>query len=180
MKRRVLVLPVAAAIIWGLCEYKLAQKYVRPRTDIVNNGIWRLAPSFEALDANEKVFRLQRYVGRQAMLLVFFDGKHSADQDSTIQKLVANTDQLSRKGYLVIAVSNTLPRFNRKVTLPKQFKLITDFDPLWAAHRIWNTFDEEHERPIPAVFAIDRAGNTYANKEGQPIPLENLDDWLRR
>lgn len=180
MRLRVLVLPLAAAIIYGLCEYKLGMTYVRPRTDQKIVGIWRLAPSFEAMDINGRVFRLQRYIGRQAILLVFFDGTAGPEKDSRLQLLTANKERIDAKGLLVIAVSNALPQKNRQSVVPSNIKLVTDLDPLWAAHRIWNSFDEEAEKPIFGAFAIDRAGNTLATPEGTPIPIENLEEWLRR
>jgi len=180
MRWRVVVLPLAAALIYGVCEYRLSLQTVRSRTDIKWNGQFRLAPSFEATDAQKRPFRLQRYIGRQAILLVFFDGKLGAANDPTIKRLVEQNDQLAAKGVLVIAVSNALPQTNRHVQLPSNFKLITDLDPLWAAHRIWNSFDEEHEQPIAAAYAIDRAGYTFANFDGIPTPIADLDEWLRR
>ena len=93
---------------------------------------------------------------------------------------LANKDRIDSKGLLVIAVSNALPQKNRQSVVPKSIKLVTDLDPLWAAHRIWNSFDEETERPLFQVFAIDRAGNTFATSEGTPIPLENLEEWIHR
>lgn len=180
MRRRLIVLPLAATLIYGLCEYRLSLPTVRARTDMKWNGQWRLAPSFEGLDAQQRPFRLQRYIGRQAILLVFFDGKLGAAKDPTIQRLVEQNDRLVARGLLVIAVSNALPQANRHITLPHNFKLITDLDPLWAAHRIWNCFDEEHEQPITAAYAIDRAGYTFANLDGLPTPIADLNEWLQR
>lgn len=180
MRFRLLVLPIAAAVIYGLCEYKLSMTYEKPRTDFKLMGQYRLAPSFEAIDAGTRGFRLQRYVGRQAMLLVFFDSQLGAAKDPRIKLLVEKNDVIKKKGMQVIAVSNALPQVNRHIELPSNFRLITDLDPLWAAHRIWGCFDEETEKPIFAAFAIDRAGYTFANFDGVPTPISDLEEWLRR
>ena len=172
MRPRLLLLPLAAAIIFGLCEYKLSQTYERANT-AVRSGLQPVrAPAFEGQAIDNTILRIERYVGRQSFFVVFFDANVGADNDANLKHLREHSDQLSKRGLIVIAVSSALPQTHRRLTFPKLFQFVTDLEPLWTAHRRWGCFDEEADAPKSAIFYVDRAGDT-ASRDGLPVPLEN-------
>ena len=174
MRRRALVLPIAAAAIAALCVYRLT------RTEPARSGLLlpperRPAPLFELLDHHspQRVVRLSAYLGRQPVLVVFFNGAAGVDRDSTLQRVRQWHEQIARGGTIVIAVSTALPQENRKIIervgeLP--FVLLSD--PGLDAHRAWGRVEQQTGRPLPAAFLIDRAGQV-AWKGDRPAPLED-------
>lgn len=175
MKPRILVLPVTALLIISAVVWKQQQTY--PPTDprLLRYAL-QPAPSFEATETTETdrsgFFRLERYLGRQALLLVFFDGEAGADASETLQHLRSHAEQIDDRGIMVVGVSSALPQHNEKLDFPDSFRFVTDLPPIWTAHRRWNSFDESTEQPIEKVFFIDRAGNVTVD-DGLPVPLEN-------
>ncbi|MHC4877233.1 MAG: redoxin domain-containing protein [Planctomycetota bacterium] len=175
MKPRILVLPLAAVLILAAVIWKQQQTYLPtdPRLTRYARGP---APSFEATETTETdssgFFRLERYLGRQALLLVFFDGEAGAEASETLQHLRSHADQIDERGIMVVGVSSALPQQNEKLDFPDSFRFVTDLPPIWAAHRRWNCFDESAEQPVSNVFFVDRAGNVPV-EDGLPVPLEN-------
>lgn len=175
MKPRILILPLAGLLIISAVVWKQKQTY--PPTDprLLRYALQR-APSFEATETTETdrsgFFRLERYLGRQALILVFFDGAAGADESVTLQHLRSHADQIDARGIMIVGVSSALPQQNEKLDFPDSFRFVTDLPPIWAAHRRWNCFDEATERPIEKIFFIDRAGNVTVD-DGLPVPLEN-------
>ena len=178
MRLRILVLPLAAAIIAGLVWHKLQQDHSRsPET--TNGQTARIqAPPIEAIDAENSITRLKSFLGRHNLLVVFFDGEAGAGADKTLQHLKQHSAELKAADYHVIAVSSALPQQNRKTGFPPLFHLLTDPAPIWKVHRTWGSacFDEEAGSPRQAVFHIDRAGNVAGTSE--PVPLNNPDQQI--
>ena len=173
MRPRLLLLPLAAAVIYGLCEYKLSQTYERAST-AVRSGLQQMrAPAFEGQAIDNTVLRIERYIGRQTFFVVFFDAQAGAENDIVLKHLREQSEQLSKRGIIVIAVSSALPQTHRQLKFPKAFHFVTDLEPLWLAHRRWGCFDEDAEAPKSAVFYVDRAGDT-ASRDGLPVPLEDV------
>ena len=79
---RVLVLPIAAAVIVGLVVFKLSQP-PQPRSSATFDER-RPAPKFLALDSQNQLVKFERYLGRQEVLLIFFDGEAGADRDPVL------------------------------------------------------------------------------------------------
>lgn len=175
MKPRILVLPLAAALIIAAVVWKQSQTYPPPDPRLTRYAL-RPAPSFEATETTETessgFFRLERYLGRQALLLVFFDGEAGAEASQTLQHLRSHADQIRKRGIMVVAVSSALPQQNEKLEFPDSFRFVTDLPPIWSAHRRWNSFDEANEKPIENVFFINRAGHVTV-EDGLPVPLDN-------
>jgi peroxiredoxin len=178
MRLRILVLPLAAAVITGLVWHKLQQNH-RRSPDTTNGQIARIqAPPIEAIDAGNSITRLKSFLGRHNLLVVFFDGEAGAGVDKTLQHLKQHTAELTAANYHVIAISSALPQQNRTTEFPSLFHLLTDPAPIWKVHREWGSacFDEEAGSPRQAVFHIDRAGNVAGTSE--PIPLDNPDQQI--
>lgn len=172
MNWRVVLLPITAVVIFGLCEYKLSRTYEKVIAPIRSTDPPQRAPSIEAMDESNKFFRIDRYLGRQEFFVVFFDRQAGAAKDANLQHLARHAQQLKRQGMFVIAVSSALPQENRQAALPSSFVFVTDVEPIWAAHQRWGCFDEETERPRSAIYFVDWAGNV-PSKLGLPIPLPN-------
>ena len=178
MNLRILVLPLAAAIIGGMVWRKLQQDHQRNPTTPSATIARMQAPAIEALDKDNSITRLKSFQGRHNLLVVFFDGEVGAGADRTLQHLKSHAAELEAADYHVIAVSSALPQQNRKTDFPPLFHLLTDPAPIWKIHREWGSgsFDVAADQPRQAVFHIDRAGNVAGNAE--PVPLVNPDQQI--
>lgn len=172
MKSRVLVLPLAAVVIFAAVEYRLRMpKTPKPASTFSGSASLQPAPPLEGTDSTNKYFRLQRYLGRQEVFVVFFDRKTGADKDPILKELKKHTETLKRNGIFVVAVSSALPQENRRADFetPIPFVLVTDPDQEWRFHRPWGCLDEESGTVIPNAFYIDRTGK-IASRDGTPKP----------
>ena len=178
MKLRILVLPLAAAIIAGMVWHKLQRDHQRSPTSQQTTTARIQAPPIEALDKDNSITRLKSFQGRHNLLVVFFDGEAGAASDKTLLHLKSHAAELEAADFHVIAVSSALPQQNRNTEFPPLFHLLSDPAPIWKIHRAWGTgsFDKEAELPRQAVFHIDRAGNVAGSSE--PIPLTNPDQQI--
>src|SRR5262249_16421102 len=114
MRRRILVLPLAAVIIAGLVTYKLLQKHPpRPPTLSASPAVFP-APLFQLHDEHSKMFRLARYLGRHKILVVFFDPSAGADQNPQLQLLKQDFAALKSTGAYILAISAATPFANRE------------------------------------------------------------------
>lgn len=173
---RILVLPVAAAIIAGLVMFKLTRP-PQPSSHVLQ-GQFRPAPSFAALDSNNKLMKLDRYLGRHSIVLIFFDGELGADRDSGLQKAREHFDIFTRQNVKVVAVSTALPQQNRQAMkrcgmFP--FPLLSD--PEMLIHQSWGCFDDAQQRTTTGIFVIDRAGQVEWSGQ-KPRPVASLDELL--
>ena len=173
---RILVLPIAAAIIGGLVAFKLTRP---PQSQQgLSQYEVRSAPSFVALDLDNKLFKLDRYIGRHEILLVFFDGELGADHDPLLQQVRDHFADLKRRGIQVVAVSAAIPQLNRQAVQRSgkfPFPLLSDPEDL--IHRLWGLYAEEELRSQTGVFMIDRAGRV-AWSGRSPRPELSLDQIL--
>lgn len=188
MRKRILVLPIGAAIIAALCAYKLTRTYETPAAPAELTSK-RRAPGFVLFDHHKppQSVRLEGYLGRHEILLVFFDSETGFDRDPVLRRLLAQRDELRSSGLVVLAVSTALPQENRKIigqlveadmwepdsSLP--FRVLSDVD--YRVHEDWGRRDAEQQRTRPAAFMIDRAGNLPWN-DGAPQPLAEIDRLL--
>lgn len=78
---------MAAALIAGLVAFKLSQPPQRRSTSMLDER--RPAPKFLALDSDNKLLKFERYLGRQEVLLIFFDGEAGADRDPVLLRATA-------------------------------------------------------------------------------------------
>lgn len=175
-RRRVLVLPIAAAVIVGLVTFKLSQPPQSALDDQREQK--RPAPVFAALDSQNQLVKFERHVGRQEILLVFFDGTAGADRDPILLRIRSGFDRLKRRGIQVLAVSPALPQENRKaVERSGSFPFPLLSDPEFRIHKQWGRLSDDEQQTRTGLFWIDRAGQVAWSTSG-PQPLLNLDVLL--
>ena len=175
-RARVLVLPIAAIIIIGLVVWKSRQPPQAPSTAVLVER--RPAPKFTGLDSHNQLVKIERYLGRHEILLIFFDGEAGADHDPVLMRVRQRFDELKRRGVKVVGVSAAIPQFNRQAAEragPFPFPLLSD--PEFYMHHMWGRYDEDQLRTQTGVFWIDRAGQV-AWSGNSPLPEANLDRIL--
>lgn len=173
---RVLVLPIAAAIIVGLVAFKLSQP-PQPRPSGMIDAR-RPAPKFMALDSNNQLLKFERYLGRHEILLIFFDGDAGADRDPVLLRVREQFPELKRRGVQVVAVSAAIPQYNRQaMERVGKFPFPLLSDPEFFIHQLWGRYDDERLETRTGVFWIDRAGQV-AWSGTAPRPEADLDRVL--
>lgn len=175
-RARILVLPIAALMIFGLVVWKSRQPPQDQSSEVIVER--RLAPKFMGLDSQNKLLKFDRYLGRHEILLVFFDGDLGADHDPVLLRVRQQFEELNRRGVKVVGVSAAIPQFNRQAAErsgPFPFPLLSD--PEFYMHRLWGRYDEDHLRTQTGVFWIDRAGQV-AWSENFPRPETDLERIL--
>lgn len=170
MRLRILVLPLAAIILIITVHYRLSHPPERRTPRLISQMPRHPAPEFEGITAENKPFRLQSYLGRYELLVVFFDGERGAIKDAVLSFLRQHLGALKSSGVMVVAVSTALPQQNREAAFPEPFVFVTDVAPICEAHRRWGCFSEADQKPRGSVFHINRAGQV-ATKGGLPVPL---------
>lgn len=172
----VLLAGVAIAVV---CVWRVATN--RPQNydeQLQAAFVDRPAPDFEALDAENQMFRLQRYLGRHRVLVVFFDAGLTATGDPALQQILAAEAALRRQDVKVVAVSAALPQQNRaafsETGLPG-FPLVTDLE--MKIHERWGRIEPRTGRPLTGVFLIDRKGAVRCFGP-TPQPLDDLTHFL--
>lgn len=179
MRLRTLFLPAAAILLTAVVYYAETRPPVPRVPQVAARGPASRAPDLQGLDSRNDFFRLQRYLGRTALLVVFFDRAAGAQADPTLRFLRDHEAQVRRAGLQIVAVSSALPQENRAAGYPDSFEFVTDVEPIYEAHRRWGCFDEQTDRPVAAAFHIDRAGNV-AKKNDLPVPLISPRDDIAR
>lgn len=173
---RVLALPIAAMVILGLVAFKLSQPPQQWSLTRVEER--RMAPKFLALDSNNELVKIERYLGRQEVLLIFFDAELGADRDPVLLRVRERFADIKRRGVQVVAVSSAIPQYNRQAMKRSgkfPFPLLSD--PEFYIHRMWGRFDEERLQTQTGIFLIDRAGQVPWS-DGVPLPEASLDRVL--
>ncbi len=177
MRPRVLILPLSAVVIAGLCAYKLSQSEEPPDPDrsIV---LTRQAPFFELYNDHKppQLVWLKSYIGRHRIVLVFFDPQTGLKGDPALVWLRRHAGGLHSRNVKVFAISQALPQTHRKMLKAwladdeePPFEFLTDLTG--SAHRAYGRFDEKTKALLTGVFLIDRAGNLPWD-ESHPLPLE--------
>ncbi len=164
---------MAGLVIAGACLWALNRAPTERSGDAVGLE-FRPPPLFELRDQDSRVFRLDRYIGRHSILLVFFDGKQGVEADPHLQIALKHAEAIESAGTKVVAVTTTLPQQNRtEVEIP--FDVLTDL-PLGdgragPVHQAWGATADDG-RPEPKVFVIHRRSRV-AWQGDHPLPLEN-------
>jgi hypothetical protein len=184
MKPRLLFLIAATIGLVVIVEYRLSQPDEGQQLIASDEFPMALAPSFAGYDPEMHLFRLKSYVGRQALFVVFCGEQKDAAADANVIHLTAHQDAVAAKGIRVVVVTRNLPQENRKLNLPAEFDLISDFEQtktgeLFKAHKSFRCFDAQAELPLAKIFFIDRAGNVPVN-EGTPVGLVHPDTDIDR
>ncbi len=162
-------LPIAAIAIVAACWWKLNEQ--RPvRT--ADNDPPRMAPApgFELPDQDSRTLRLERYLHRHPVFLVFFAGE--VGEDRWLKMLAERYATVTSTGTKVVAIGQALPSVNRQAKLP--FDVLTDLVPGNAGsagnvHREWGAIDAEG-KTVPSVFLIT-SGRLVEWGDSRPKPL---------
>jgi peroxiredoxin len=177
MDRRVLLLLISGGVIAGLCAFK-ATRHFAPQTGISSRPIVEPAPEFELYDQSSpsRIVRLEGYLGRERVIVVFFDGHLGAHASTVLDYLRENWTRLRKAEIAVMAVSAALPQENRKEIrrfAEYPFPLLSD--PDFRVHRAWGRWDPATGKPLSGVFCIDRKGwVNWSRETNHPQPA---DDW---
>jgi peroxiredoxin len=190
MRRIFLILPVSAAAICGLVAYKLSRHYepLSPR-DYEKPPP---AARFQLPDEHSRVVRLERYLGRQKILIAFFDGSKGPDRNAIVNSLKDRFADLKQTGAAVLAISAVLPQQNRyganlerhqsanpdpKDELHYPFPLLSDVLE-YDVHKRFGAFDQQSNQPLESLFVVDRLGLVQYSRIGAD-QLGTVDDWIR-
>jgi peroxiredoxin len=131
-------------------------------------------PGFEGLDAHNEMFRLERYLGRHRVLVVFFSAVDTAAADPQLLAIREVFPELERRDVKVVGISTALPQQNRAAMEhagEHPFPLVTDVD--LTIHRRWGRLSAATNEPLSGTFLVDRKGSASALGD-QPRPVENL------
>jgi len=174
--RKLSLVLLAAGVIVAVCGWRLAVNRPQSYSDqLAEARIEISAPDFEALDAHNQMFRLQRYLSRHRVLVVFFSAETTAAGDAALLTIRDAYPALEKAGIKVVGVSQALPQQNRAAMESVgefPFPLVSDVD--LTIHLKWGRIDPESKRPTAGVFLIDRKG-TVLSFGGLPQPVA---DWL--
>jgi peroxiredoxin len=177
MDKRVFILVVAAGVIGGLCAFKLTRHYAPP-TSIAAQTPAAPAPEFELYDQNapSRIVRLEGYLGRQRVIVAFFDGQAGAHASPVLNRLKANWVRLRKADIYVMAISTALPQENRKdIAKYGEFPFPLLSDPDFRVHREWGRFDKSTGKPRAGVFLVNRKGwIAWSRQTDAPQPVQ---DW---
>ncbi len=164
-------LTLAMATTFGAWKWKQDHK-PKPGSSTGSPPVYAVAPLFELPDQKSRMVRLERYVGRHPIILVFFDGEKGADANPWLKALAERYATVQSSGTKVVAITTTLPQKNRAADMP--FDVLTDLKPgditsTGSIHRAWGAVDEKGE-PTPRLFLI-RHDRTVQWGEGRPEPV---------
>jgi peroxiredoxin len=177
MDKRVFLLVLAAGVIGGLCAFKVTRHYTPP-TSVAAQALAAPAPEFELYDQNapSRIVRLEGYLGRQRVIIAFFDGRAGAHASSVLNRLRADWSRLRKADISVMAISTALPQENRKdVAKYGEFPFPLLSDPDFHVHREWGCFDKSTGKPRTGVFLVDRKGwIAWSRQTDAPQPVQ---DW---
>lgn len=190
----ILVIPISAVAIAGLVAYKMTREYAPPAEESAFDV--RPAPLFEIEDQHSRKVRLKSYIGRQKLLIVFFDGSQGPEHSELLSRLRDRFSEIHATGAVVFAISAARPSQNRYGAKLERLKI----DPSGAAaaeqdelrypfpllsdildynvHRKYQAFDERTGQPREAVFVVDRAGLIQFAHLG-PDKLGSAADWVK-
>jgi peroxiredoxin len=175
MRLRLGVVLAVGVGLAGLCAWRMAVN--RPldyAAQLAEAKLPQPAAAFEGLDAHNQMFRLDRYLHRHRVLVVFYSAELTAAEDPALTAVREQFDALDRQDVKVVGVSTALPQENRAAMQPLgefPFPLISDVN--LAIHRAWGRLDSTTQQPLPGVFLIDRKG-TVPGLAGTPQPAENV------
>lgn len=151
-------IPLAALVILAAVGWKLSRQYDPPAAP--ERAYIRQAPVFQLHDESMKLLRLQRYIGRQKILVAFLDAREGVDHSLVAQGIRENWADFERTGGVVIGITAVRPAENRAAigrggAFP--FVLLSDLNQL-EVHRQWGACDEKTDLPREGVVIVDRAG----------------------
>lgn len=178
-RRLYVVLFIGVGII-GLCGWRLSTNRPQSLTEQMQHArVERPAENFEGVDIHNEMFRLERYLGRHRVLVVFFSRDVSAANDPTLLAIREAFPKLTKNDVKVVGVSWALPQENRRaIETAGDFPFPLISDPDFSIHRRWARFDPQTGQPLTGVFLIDRKG-TVPTLGAIPQPAGNVTELLQ-
>lgn len=187
MKRRTQILVAFTVLIAGASCWR----YFNPRPPQsaadVETAFLKPAPTFELFDQKSRLVKLDAFLHRHPILIVFFDGDAGPDASETLRKLRDYYPALKENDVVVLAVSNVLPQQNRARGEPFPFPLLSDIGGAGVRSVVqeWGCAeapDSEGSVEVKeAMFFINRAGFvTWEDNHPRPVekPLELITSLL--
>lgn len=113
----------------------------------------RASPSFELSDQDSHMVRLESYLHRHSVVLVFFDAKKGAAANPWLHTLNMNPDSIESGGIIVFGVSTALPQHNRIAEF--KLPLLSEVNPARPVHKQWGAIDN-NGNTLPKMFYINR------------------------
>lgn len=165
------------AVVWR--ERQLAQW--RQDAPTVRFAPRSLAPRFRLADHHRHVVKFDRFLGRQRVLVVFFDAQLGPLRDPRMSRILECHPTIARMGVEIVGISSATPFANlaaeqeRGEKIP--FPLLTDIDvqsPVnEPVHRLWGRYDEKLGQTKTGLFLVARDGTIALGPDGYPMPVEN-------
>lgn len=118
------------------------------------------APGFDLAETWQTRVRLEDFLGRSNLLLVFHPFAFTDICTEEALDLQENLDEFrnANTAVLLVACEPSATRQAWKEQLGLTYRLGSDFWPHGAAARAYGVFDEESGAPLRGTFLIDRAG----------------------
>jgi len=186
-RKRVLIIPVSAAVIIALCGWRIMNPHGLSLALSQQPEMRQAAPVFQLYDQESTIVNLQAYLHRHRIVIVFFDGQTGPEANETLVTLREYYQALRAENIIVLGVSTALPQENRNnSSQPFPFPVLSDpaASAAESAHRNWGCFIEppsldKPPRTRPGVFLVDRAG--LVAWQGQfPRPESNTSSLVAR
>lgn len=180
MDRRLLFVLFVGIGLFGLCAWRWTTNKPQTLSEQVQRArIERPAENFEGLDIHNQMFRLERYLGRHRVLVVFFSDKETAAKDVNLLAVRDAFPKLTQNDVKVVGVSTALPQDNRRaIETAGEFPFPLVSDPDESIHRKWSRIDPQTQQTRTGVFLIDRKG-TVATLGGIVQPAGNVTELLQ-
>lgn len=174
--RRLIPVLLAGCVIVTLCVWRVsANRPAGYNAMVESTPVWRPAPRFETLDAHNQMFRLERYLGRHRVLVIFVPGRRDA-VESAIRLLRQHLKRLEQLDVKIAFLSPALPQQNREWlaglesnSIPVLTDLQSEIAVRWGAGNLAES----------VTFLVDRKGDV-AWSDGFPQPVGELTVALDR
>lgn len=183
---RIVVLITSAVVILGLCTWRTMIPRQTDQSSMAPQDR-RPAPSLQLYDQESTLVKLDAYLSRHRIVIVFFDGQAGPESNSELVQLRQFYPALKSEGIIVLGISTALPQENRNNSFqPFPFPLLTDevATSTNSVHRTWGRFVAAPSLDTPAgtkpgVFLIDRAG-LVPWQAGYPFPESSTETLVAR
>ncbi len=167
-----ILLPAALLIVFAVVHRQWNGPMWRPSGGEHVTAV-RPAPGIELPDQQLQIVRLSRYLGRQKLVIVFFDGEAGPENDRQLLLLRDGYPELRTASTEVIGVSSATTARDpqgsgRSGLFP--FPLLSDVDRV--AHQAWGLVDENSHSPQSAIILVDRAGQIRWERRGESEPVD--------
>lgn len=180
------MLPIAAVVITGLCVWRVSRPPRAIPTTVADSVRHQPAPqaSFLLLDQHSKPVKLERYFGRQP-LIVRFLGESNPESDPVLGALRERRTQWSRGGYEVVAVTTLPPSVTRKTIreaaddIPLLSDIVIGNPQNGPLHQLWGCIDTTTGTLRAGLFVVDREGRVES-QDGVPRPVDDPVRWVER